>query len=249
MSSSTTPATQNGSPFKGVWPLLAPYVASPVAASAAIVPPFRYLMEKSAQQRGLPVPRIPILTGLKEGVKAAPNVGLIIAIQLALQQKIENALTGDESKSSLPSKLGSSALVGVVSIPPLAFFDGQTMGWTMRETLRRFTPKQGLAIAFQETSFVGGQSVSDRLASAMKRQFGDHWAIDYVAAYTAGAFGSLAGHPGNTALTRWQNGLTVDGFRQSMLGAARKGHAIGVFSVLYRVGNKLLNPPAQKPTV
>jgi hypothetical protein len=45
----------------------------------------------------------------------------------------------------------------------------------------------------------------------LKRKFGDHKAIDYGAAFLAGGLGSLAGHPANTALTRWQSGLKMDG--------------------------------------
>ena len=241
MSSSTSPAAQNGQPSRGVWPSLAPYIVPPFAASAAIVLVFRDLVAKSSQQKGQPVPHMTMLEGLRGGLKAAPTVGIIVGTQMVVQSAVEKALVGDKNKVSLVSMLASSAIVGAVSAPVLAVFNGQTMGWSVGESLRKFSVKQGLAIAVQETAFVGGLSAADRLAVAMKRKFGDNKIVEYTAAFTAGAAGSLAGHPANTALTRWQSGMAMDSFRQSMWGAARKARAIGFFSVIYKFGKETLN--------
>ncbi len=235
MSVKATAAAQDGQPPREPWSALSPYLVPPLAASAAIVPVFRDMVAKSAQQKGVPVPQMTLVAGLKEGFKAAPTVGVIVGTQMVIQRAVERALVGDSNKGSLSSAFASSAIVGTLSAPVLAVFNGQTMGWSVRDSLRKFSAKQGLAIAVQESAFVGGLSAADRLAVVMREQFGQSNVVDYSAAFTAGALGSLVGHPANTALTRWQSGMTVESFRQSMWGSARKARAVGCFSVLYKL--------------
>lgn len=234
---------------QGLWVSISPYVVPPMAASAAIVLPFRDLMAKSAFQLGYQGPYLRVnnvLTyitfekGLKEGFKAAPTVGAIVGTQMIVQSIVEKKLLGESGEINLSTTLISSAIVGAISAPVLAVFNGQTMGWTIRESLRKFSCKQGMAIAVQETAFVGGISVADHLAAIMKRTFGDNKAVDYAAAFVAGASGSLIGHPANTALTRWQNGKIVEGGSQLMWGSLRKARAIGIFSLCYKLGKDTL---------
>jgi hypothetical protein len=245
---STTPtAALNQQSSKGAWPTVAPYVVPPVAAAAAIIPVFRDMVAKSAQQKGQAVPVMTLMESIKGGVKATPTVGAIVGTQIVLQNLVEKVLSGQSNTGSLSSTLASSAIVGIASAPVLAVFNGQTMGWTVRESLRKFSARQGLAIAVQETAFVGGLSVADHLAVTMRKEFGNNKAVDYTAAFIAGAAGSLAGHPANTALTRWQSGMTVDSARQLMWGSLCKARAVGVFSVVYKLGKEVLNttvPPS-----
>ncbi len=243
MSSPISSSAPNEPSSKGIWPSVASYIVPPFTASVAIVFVFRDMVAKSAEQLGQFVPSMTFREGVKRGVKAAPTVGAIVGTQMILQNMVEKALVGD--KPSLSSKFASSAIVGTASAPVLAVFNGQTMGRGVRESLRKFSPRQGLAIAVQETAFVIGISASDQLATKMRKKFGDTKAVDYTATFVAGAAGSLAGHPANTALTRWQAGLTVDHFSQLMWGAARKARAIGCFAVLYKFGKETLTPAVQ----
>ena len=142
----------------------------------------------------------------------------------------------------------SSAIVGTLSSPVIAIFNGQSMGWNWKFSLHKFSAKQGFAIACQETAFVGGITFAERLIIVMKQTFGDNVAVEYTGAFIAGAAGSLAGHPANTAFTRWQNGLKMDSFRQWMWGAAKKARAIGFFSVFFRFGKQILNPTLKEET-
>jgi hypothetical protein len=187
-----------------------------------------------------------LFEGVKGGMKAAPTVGSIVGTQMVFQKIIEGCLVGDSKQTSFVTLLGSSAIVGMGSSPILAIFNGQTMGWGVRESLRRFSFKQGLAITAQETGCVGGLSAADRLAVVMRKQFGDNKAVDYTAAFIAGAAGGLAGHPGNTALTRWQNGMVLESFSQAMWGASRRMRALGFFSLVYKFGKDTLNPTKDK---
>lgn len=241
MSSTISSAAPNQQSAKGMWLMAAPYVVPPVAASVAIIPAFRDLVAKSAQQKGQPVPVMTLMESMKAGTRAAPTVGAIVGGQMVLQKLVEKALFGSSGEGSLSTTLGSSAVVGTASAPVLAVFNGQTMGWTVRESLRRFSARQGMAIAIQETAFVGGLSIADRLAALMRKRFGSNKAVDYTAAFIAGAAGSLAGHPANTALTRWQSGMTVHSVRQLMRGSVRKARAVGSFSVVYKLGKEALN--------
>jgi hypothetical protein len=244
MSSSTTPTGSKG-PTQEYWPMVAPYVVPPTAASLAIVPVFRDMVAKSAQQKGQPVPAMTILEGVKAGIKAAPTVGGIVGTQMVFQRFVEGYLVGDSKQPSFFTLLASSGIVGMGSSPILAIFNGQTMGWGVRESLRRFSPKQGLAITAQEAGCVGGLSAADRLAAAMRKRFGDNKAVDYSAAFISGAAGGLAGHWGNTALTRWQNGMVIEYPSQLMWGSVRRMRALGFFSVGYKFVKETMNPKTQ----
>jgi hypothetical protein len=232
--------------LKWGWATTAPYVIPPLAASIAIVPVFRDMIAKSAQQKGQPIPPMTFIEGMKEGVKAAPTVGAIVGTQMVIQSVVEKALIGESNTKNLSSTLASSAIVGTASAPVLAIFNGQTMGWTVKESLSKFSVKQGLAIAVQETAFVGGLSVADELAKAMRHKLGNNKAVDYTAAFIAGAAGSLAGHPANTLLTRWQSGLPITSIKQLMWGSVRKARAVGCFSVGYKLAKEALNSTVSK---
>lgn len=221
------------------WSMVAPYYVFPVAASVAIIPVFRDMAAKSAQQIGRPIPRMTFMEGIRGGIKVAPTVGALVGMQMAFQSLLENAMTSDEK--SLSSKFFSSAIVGAGSSLPLAVLNGQTMGWTVREACRKISARQCLAITVQETAFVAGLSVIDPLAEVMRKQFGNHKSVDYAAAFFAGAVGSLVGHPANTALTRWQCGMKIEHVRQLMRGSLRKARAVGGFSVFYKLGKEVLN--------
>lgn len=235
MSSSTSSATQSGQPSQFNW---GSYALPPAAAAVAIPFAFKDLMDKSAEQRG-ELPKTTFSAGFKSGMKASPTVGMLISFQDMLQGGVEKKLLGEDAQPTLPTKLASSALVGIVSSPVVAVFNGQTLkGGGVVDSLRKFSLRQGLAISFQEAAFVAGLSAAGLVAAPMKERFGDTKAVEYAAAFTSGAFGSLAGHPANTALTRWQSGQSVESARQLMWGSMRKARAIGLFSVLYKMGKE-----------
>ncbi|MBS0585705.1 MAG: hypothetical protein JSR76_05325 [Verrucomicrobia bacterium] len=219
---------------------LRPYLIPPIAAGLAIIPVFPELAKKSLEQQGLPLSSLSYRVSLKNGLKGAPTVGIIVATQTALQSSLEKRLSSYYDPNSAFITVISSFLVGAGSAPILAIFNGQTMGWSIRHTMRRFSTRQAAAITLQETAFVAGLSLADKLAVVMKRRFGDRRGVDYTAAFVAGYAGSLAGHPANTALTRWQNGLTVT-LKNSLWGSLRKAKAIGVFAVLYKFGKENLS--------
>lgn len=245
--SSISSAAPNGYPSEGSRFSLAPYLISPIAASIAIVPAFRDMAAKSALQKGIPVPYMTVRASIKEGIKVAPIVGVVVGTQMILQNIVEKVFSGESSTHNLSSTFASSAIVGTASAPVIAVFNGKTMGWTVCESLRRFSVPQGIVIAVQETAFVGGLSVADQLSLVMKKRFGNSKAVDYTAAFVAGAAGSLAGHPANTALTRWQSGLSVDSVGQLMWGSLRKARAVGFFSIVYKLGKETLNAIFETP--
>ncbi|MFI5334986.1 MAG: hypothetical protein ACHQT8_07515 [Chlamydiales bacterium] len=225
MSSSSQPV-QNGH-----WSNLLTYVTPPVAAAGAIVPVFYGFAAKSAQQLGNPMPRMSPFNALKGGLKVAPTIGATVGMQLIFQRVIENALKkGDQTskESSFATKFFSSTITGAVSVPLLAVFNGQTMGYKPMQSLRALSIKQGCAVLVRETGFlasVGGEYP-----------------------FFSGMLGSLVGHPGDTALTRWQKGLKVESFRQAMWGAPARAVAVGGFSVGYKFLQDKLHELADKLT-
>lgn len=221
-------------PSRGYFMEMFPYVTPPLAASVAIIPIFRDLVVKSALQKGAPTPYMSVMDGIRGGVQAAPTVGVIVGTQMVFQRVLEKILMGNKDTKEMATLLVSSAIVGTASSPILAVFNGQTMGWTVVESMRRLSVRQCAAISVQETAFVGGLSAADRLAEEMRRHCGNSKTVDYVAAFISGYLGSLAGHPANTALTRWQSGMKIENVTQLMWGAARKARAMGLFSVGYK---------------
>lgn len=250
----TSPTSSNPPPTQRLWPSLAPYVVPPVAASFAIVPAFYDMVAKSAMQKGLPAPSMTcktVLQGVKGGFGAAPTVGAMVGAQMVLQGRVEQALVKtfpnffaeDSNKAKASLTLASSALVGGLSSPFLAVYNGKTMmpPWSVRESLSKFSLKQAGAITLQETGFVAGLAAADLVSVPMKQMLGDNKAVEYSAAAVAGTLGSLVGHAGNTALTRWQNGMTVDSLRQLSWGSLRKARGNAVFAVVYKLGKEVLN--------
>ncbi len=247
----TTSTTSNPPASRGVWPSLAPYVVPPAAAFVAIVPAFYDMVAKSALQKGLSAPSMTLLQGVKGGFGAAPTVGVIVGTQMILQGRVEqafikafpNLFTEDSNRAKASLTLASSAVVGGISSPFLAVYNGKTMmpPWSFRESLARFSLKQAGAITLQETGFVAGLAAADLVSVPIKKMFGNSKAVEYSAAAIAGALGSLVGHAGNTALTRWQNGMTVDSLRQLNWGSLRKARGNAVFAVVYKLGKEVLN--------
>ncbi|MBS3904359.1 MAG: hypothetical protein KGZ39_03430 [Simkania sp.] len=237
MSSSTLPAASNGQPLD-VWARVAPYLIPPAAASAAIVPVFYGFIAKSALQVGAPIPKMPIIEVLKGGFKAAPTIGAIVGTQIAVQKAVEKVLAkgshGDQETASSARILASSMIVGGASAPALAVFNGQTMGRSIVESLKKLTAKQAGAIVVRETSFLFSLRISDPLGRAMKQVGGDNKAVEYGAAFTSGAIGSVIGHPADTALTLWQRNIQIDSFRSLMRGSPVKAVAVGGFAVCYK---------------
>lgn len=239
--SSTAP---NGQSPQGVWSIT-PYLIPPSAASAAIVPVYYGFIVKSAQQAGNSIPRISLIEALKGGCKAAPTIGIIVGTQMVVQSIAEKTLMKFSSnKKDQPSgfirMFASSMIVGVVSAPALAVFNGQTMGRKVLVSLKDLSAKQAGAIVARETSFLFSLRVSGPVSELMKRKFGDNKMVEYGSTFLSGAIGSLIGHPADTALTRWQKGMETKNFRQAMKGGPIKAVAVGGFSVCYKIMKEIL---------
>lgn len=251
----TSPTQPNGQSTEGGWASLAHYIAPPIAGSIAIIPAFHDMVTKSAMQKGQPLPTMTVLTSIKGGIGAGPTVGTIVGTQMILQSLVEkvfvenfpNQFAGDSVKAEASLTLASSVLVGGFSSPFLAIYNGKTMmpPWSIAESWSKFSLKQAGAITLQETGFVAGLTAGDLLSVPMKQTFGDNKVVDYSAAAIAGALGSLVGHAGNTALTRWQSALKVDSLGQLAWGSLRKARGNAVFAVAYKFVKEALNPTAE----
>lgn len=241
--SSPNQVPSSGRPADGLWQTWGSYIAQPVAAAASIANPlvFRDLMAKSDQQRGLPIKNHSYRTIVCEGIKSTPSVGCLVGGQMLFQGYIEKKVCKGEEPGFV-EKLESSAITGAVSSPIVAVFNGKTMGQSLGETMRKFTPKQAGIITAQETAFVVGISASDTIAEPIKQVLGDNNLVKYGVAYVSGAAGSFAGHWANTILTRMQKGLPVENFSQCWWGVARKTRALGLFAVGYKFVSEQLSP-------
>ncbi len=224
--------TQTG---QGWWPSYAmPYITPPLSASVAIIPVFYGFIAKSAQQASRPLPKMTCREIFKEGLKASPTIGIIVGTQLVVQQLAEKIFNGSNPSHSFRSMLASSILVGTISAPALAIFNGQTMGCSVRESLKKLSFKQAIAIVSRETSFLFSLRISDPLSARMK-QTQSNAAIECSSAFISGAIGSIIGHPADTALTLWQQGRKIANIRELMQGSPIKALTVGGFSVFYKL--------------
>jgi hypothetical protein len=216
------------------------FFVPPLAAAISIIPVFKMMIEKSDLQRGQFSEKITFQEALKKGFKASPTVGVIVGTQMIAQKALQQTLFTDYKKSEIMPSLISSAIVGVVSTPVLAIFNGQTMGLSPWKSLKRLSIRQSAAISLQEAAFVAGISAAEMVSLTMKEKIIDSPVTEYSASFVSGALGSLAGHPANTALTRWQCGMKINNISELMLGSLKKAKAIGLFSVFYKITSDLI---------
>jgi hypothetical protein len=242
-------ADTNEQPSQKIWDQFSPYVNPPIAAMIAIVPSYYGFVAKSFQQIGEKIPHMSVMEAVKGSFKAAPSIGVTVGTQMVVQSLVEKAIMmrsdKKDQKPSFETMLVSSMIVGGVSALPLAVFNGQTMGQTVRQSLKAFSTKQAIAIIARETSFLFSLRVSAPLSAYMKGSCGENKAVDYVSAFASGAIGSIVGHPFDTALTLWQKSMEVN-FHQLMRGSPMKALAVGGFSVFYRAANELLESASNK---
>lgn len=224
---------------KEYWPEL----SKPVAASAAIVFPFREFMVKSRLQTNTTYHDITWSAGLKGGLQATKSAGPLVGAQTVIKEKLETNLKKKTELGDKAIAVASAVTVGFFSTPFVAVFNGHSMGWKWHQSLKKLNARQFAATTLQESGFVAGVTAAGKVSEVMKEHLGDYKVLDLAAAYVSGAAGSLAGHPGNTYITRDQaNMKTAFTFQQLTLGAARRANGAGVFTVLYTLAKKFLNP-------
>ncbi len=222
------------------------WVVPPFAAGVAIIPPYYGFAAKTAQQLEKPIPRMGPGEAFKGGCRLAPTVAGIVGMQMILQKTVEQKVQelvghGQGKAPTLFETAASSFVVGGLSSPAIAVFNGQAAGQTPMHALRNLSSRQLGAIAVQETAFVMGMSASKHINALAKEHLGDGKTVTYGSSFVSGALGSLAGHAANTALTRWQNGLTVDKVSQLARGGPAKAMATGVFAAGYHITKDFLN--------
>lgn len=179
------------------------------------------------------------------GCRAAPTISVIVGTQMVAQNLIEKGLKSfmkgtSDKQDSFVLMLGTSMIVGGISAPALAVFNGQTMGRTVKESLWSLSPKQTCAIVTRETSFLFSLRVSSPVSEYMERTCGKNKVVEYGSTFAAGAIGSFIGHPADTALTLWQKGRKVENLSQLMRGGPVKALTVGGFSICYKKVNELL---------
>jgi hypothetical protein len=222
---------------------------SMVAAGPAIIVPYYGLVWKSRNQLGLNRPTFNLNNSIFGGIKAAPTIIGIIGTQMILTNGINNGLTM-LGLDGLQSKVCSLLSVSILSIYPLALFNGQTMGVNWKESLRSISLKQGASIVARESTFLGTEWLAETIHEHLKTYMGDSKQTEYGSTAIAGGMASLLGHPFDTALTRDQQRqanklpsakiIDVPKGNFSMAGAIPKSVAIAIFYYAYKLSNDSL---------
>jgi hypothetical protein len=236
-------AASNGWSPREIWNS---YIAGPIAGALAIIPVFYGFEAKSDQQLGKPIRPINLKKSLIEGRNAAPIIGIQMAIQNVVEKALMKQFQNDpKERPPFAAMLISSMIVGFLSTPPLAIFNGKAMGQTPMESLKALSRWQTGAIVARETSFLFSLRIIDPIKSVMKRTFGDNKATEYGSAFIGGGIGSLIGHPADTALTLWQKEMKIESLSQTMRGAPVKAITVAVFAVLYKMTENGLKSPSK----
>ncbi|HRD55035.1 MAG TPA: hypothetical protein PLC42_01420 [Parachlamydiaceae bacterium] len=246
---SSLPPVQEGQFINIAWQKAAPAAVPIMAASVAIIPFFYGFALKSARQLNDPVHHpIPKFDRemIKSGFKASPTIGMIVGTQLIAQDRVEKIAMkcmGTKDPKDVKVMFISAAIVGLISAPALAVFNGQTIkGRTPMECLRSLSVKQASAIVTRETSFLLAIRISGPLSEMMKNRTENNKIAQYASMFFTGAIGSLVGHPADTALTLWQKNKKISGVSSLMRGSIAKAIALGGFSVVYNVISETLKP-------
>jgi hypothetical protein len=250
MSSATS---STAPPSTGVWQTVAPYATPPAAAGLAIIPAFKFFIEKSAAQLDKPE-RVSFRTGIKEGFKTAPTISGIVGSQMLLQAGAEWSLKKcfgkeDEEQNRTPIVhiLVSALFVGSVSAPGLVIFNGRTMKQTARQALATLNPKLVAAITARETAFLFFSRMTKPISDKTKEVLGNNRMVQYTTTFFTGAISSLAIHPADTAVTRWQKDKSMPWdrtqpakcYRQWMQGGVARAKGIGTFYVGFEIASEL----------
>lgn len=235
---SIDPSTNKSHPW---WDSLKSAVTAPLAAALAITPVYNFFANKSALQLGEPLPQLTLKERVKGGLKLSPSVGVVVGSQMGIQSLVEDALNEGQKEKNLANSLKSAAIVGTLTSPFVAAFNGKIRGMPLAKIMKSLkSPYMVGAVAAQETAFVGGISGADKVIVELKKRLGDNPLVNEMGAFVAGAFGSLAGHPANTAITRWQEGMKVRP-EHLMRGASQKAIGTGIFAVVYNLAKNILN--------
>lgn len=211
------------------------YALPPLSLGLSIIPTFYGYGLKTAQQLGQPF-TMTYLQACKAGMKASPILGGNVGAQLITQNAVEKFFSIEENNPTpldYSKMFASSFIVAGASSPFLAIFNGRTLGWTVGESLRRFTIHQAGTIVARETFFLGSLRISEPVSLFVQERFGEHQFIGISASFATGAFGSLLGHPTDTLLTLWQKNIKPRNFSHLMQGSIARTSAGGTLFVLY----------------
>lgn len=208
-------------------------VTSAAAAATSISFTFYGFEAKSAHQQGNRAPPFKATRAAVNGMKAAPAIAVIISAQMTLQGLTEDAIPFE----GMSAAALSGVIVGGGTSPLLAGFNGLTMGHDFFASMR-VSVKEGAAIAAREASFIGALAIATPITKQMKEAFGDNAGVEVASNFTVGVIGSLFGHIGDTALTRWQAGMQINFARDLTRGVATRALTIGCFTAIYQTVKK-----------
>jgi hypothetical protein len=241
------------------------YVGQTAAATLSTIPIFPGLILKSAEQNGFDFKkslkelklktldqkqfllRTTLRDCLTKSLKASPTAGLLVGSQLIIQDVVEGILKNFislENSEKFSFKIFSGTVVGGISAPLLAAFNGQTMGRSIIDSIKSLTSKQIFAIMALESSFVVSINASEYLERKYleeKHQEENTQKFNYSKkifecwiSFLTGAGGSLLGYSADTYLTLQQSGKQFKNYSELFKGWRVKAITLGTWMVLFK---------------
>lgn len=209
-------------------------------ASISVVPPFWFLMKKSAIQTGSGIPNYS--TAFMCGIRAIPNTAATVGTQIFFESEARNYF---EQNGIAGAKLDlfSCGVGALASSPMYAIMNLQTMNTEFFSAARQaFRDPLALSIIFcREIYFLGTLSVSQKITDCVQNKLGKNRFIENSSYFLIGSSGALLGHPFDTVLTLRQKNIRFPVFSEPgkfcgvlMRGGFNKAVGVGLFNVLYQ---------------
>jgi hypothetical protein len=222
---------------------LAPYLLSPASAALAVAanPLFFYCQRlKTVKQLDIPLARLSAWQFTVQNIKMAAIVGALVGTQMVAQDLIEKNLFKKES--GFYAMLASSLMVGTVSSPILAMYNGLSGNLTFKQSWNALSVKQLGSILGQETIFLLSRKVSGPVNEKLKKQYGESNTIRYGSSFLTGTFGAFLNHPANTTITFLQNKKGMPPLNQLMRGCVPRALSVGMLLACCELASDVLKP-------
>ncbi len=211
---------------------LKPHLVAGGCAGVAIAPFIYGFQMKSALLKNEPF-KGRYIASLKLAPSVSPTVGTTILLQNMSYGFAENYMHQNPYISCV---FGAG-----MSAPLYAVFNGQGMGLSINDSLRKMTRWQCGYIICRETMFLGSLKISKPVSQSLEEMYGKQWYVTNASHFCVGSLGAACSHGFDACLTYDQMESTFKkqvqqfGFKQALTrGMLPRSIATGFFNIVYQ---------------
>lgn len=214
-------------------------IAAPFSAGLAIVPSFYWFARKAAIQSGSNLPLFNFENSVLGGIKTIPTIASTVGLQLILQESIQTKINESNLYNSWQSSFLASSIVGFLTAIPLGIFQGQTLGFSIKTSLKTAAmPKSVCLIGLRESGFIAGVQASAPLAKLINPN-NDNMVLQNLTYFASSAGASILTQPLDSLAT--QNFKPCSVPKSLYSGSVSRAIASGIFNVAYQAAKNLIS--------